>query len=367
VARLRAHGAILLGKTTTPEFGWKGVTDSALMGVTRNPWNPDVTPGGSSGGAAVAAALGMGTLHQGTDGGGSIRIPAGFSGVFGIKPTFGRVPAWPASPFGTVSHLGPLTRSVADGALMMTVMAEPDPRDWYALPAPTQDWRIGLEGGVAGLRIAYSPRLGHIKVDPEIARLVARAVADLSDLGAIVEEADPDLGDAAEVFRIHWFTGAANLARKMTAKTLAAIDPGLREIAAVGAGFTLAEYMEAVAAREAMGLAMNRFHERYDLLATPTLPIPAFKAGVEVPPRSGMTRWTDWTPFTYPFNLTRQPAATVPCGLTRAGLPAGLQLVGPLHREDLVLRACRAYESVRPIALPKMATEKTGAARKKKG
>jgi Asp-tRNA(Asn)/Glu-tRNA(Gln) amidotransferase A subunit family amidase len=186
-ARLREHGAVLLGKTTTPEFGWKGVTDSPLTGITRNPWNTDLTPGGSSGGAAAACALGLGALHVGTDGGGSIRIPAGFTGIFGLKATFGRVPAWPSSPFGTVAHVGPLTRTVTDAALMLSVLAEPDTRDWHALPASGRDYRVGLEDGVRGLRIAFSPDLGHVDVDPEVTEAVARAAHAFTELGAHVE------------------------------------------------------------------------------------------------------------------------------------------------------------------------------------
>src|SRR5258706_3005447 len=176
VARLREHGAVLLGKTTTPEFGWKGFTDSPLTGITRNPWNPAKTPGGSSGGAAAALAAGMGALAIGTDGGGSIRIPCSFTGLFGIKPSFGRVPAWPLSPFGTVAHVGPMTRRVTDAALMLNVLALPDARDWYALPYEARDWRNALDQGVADLRIAYSPDLGYAAVDPEVAAIVRKAV-----------------------------------------------------------------------------------------------------------------------------------------------------------------------------------------------
>src|SRR5258705_3821482 len=181
-ARLREHGAVLLGKTTTPEFGWKGVTDSALTGITRNPWNPAKTPGGSSGGAAAAVAAGMGALAVGTDGGGSIRIPCSFTGLFGIKPSFGRVPAWPLSPFGTVAHVGPITRSVADAALMLNLLAQPDARDWHALPYEPRDWRMDLDQGIRDLRIAWSPDLGYAKVDPEVSALVRNAIKVFSDL-----------------------------------------------------------------------------------------------------------------------------------------------------------------------------------------
>jgi aspartyl-tRNA(Asn)/glutamyl-tRNA(Gln) amidotransferase subunit A len=353
-ARLKEHGAVLLGKTTTPEFGWKGVTDSPLTGITRNPWNPDRTPGGSSGGAAAAVASGMGALAVGTDGGGSIRIPAAFTGIFGLKPSFGRVPAYPMSPFGTVAHIGPLTRTVGDAALMLTVLAEPDPRDWYALPHDGADFTRGLEEGIEDMKLAFSPSLGGHPVDPEIAALVAAAAARFRDLGAEVEEAEPDLPDCAEIFRIHWYAGAASLLARYDAGQRAEMDPGLQEVAEEGARFTLLEYLDAVAGREALGVAMNRFHQDYDLLLTPALPLPAFDAGLEVPAGSGLARWPDWTPFSYPFNLTQQPAASVPCGLTGEGLPAGLQIVGPARGEAQVLRAARAYETAAPWALPEM-------------
>src|SRR5512145_220484 len=195
VARLRESGAVLLGKTTTPEFGWKGVCDNPLTGITRNPWDPARTPGGSSGGSAAAVAAGMGPLTIGTDGGGSIRIPCAFSGLFGIKPTFGRVPAWPLSPFGTVAHVGPMTRTVTDAALMLNVIAQPDARDWHALPYDPRDWRTGLDQGVAELRIAFSPNLGYAKVDAEVAKIVSDAVSVFAELGAKVEEKDPGFPD----------------------------------------------------------------------------------------------------------------------------------------------------------------------------
>ena len=363
VARLREHGAVLLGKTTTPEFGWKGVTDCALTGITRNPWNPERTPGGSSGGAAVAVATGMGALAIGSDGGGSIRIPAGFTGIFGLKPSFGRVPTYPASTFGTLSHAGPMTRTVTDAAILLSVISEPDARDWYALPpagtGTAADYVAGLDDGVEGLRIAFSPNLGSpdlggSPVDPEIAALVAAAAKRFEDLGANVEEADPALPDRAAPFRVHWYAGAANMLAGFSAAQKAVMDPGLLEIAAEGAGYTALQYLAAVKQREAIGLAMNRFHETYDLLLTPTLPGPAFEAGLERPRDSGQDRWVDWTPFSYPFNLTRQPAASVPCGFTSEGLPAGLQIVGPLYADALVLRAARAYEQAEPFKMPQL-------------
>lgn len=354
VARLREHGAVLLGRTTTPEFGWKGVTDSPLTGITRNPWNDAMTPGGSSGGGAVAAATGMGALHIGTDGGGSIRIPAAFTGIFGFKQSFGRVPAYPLSPFGTISHVGPMARTVADGALMLTVLTGPDERDWYALPPDGRDYLAGLDDGVRGLRVAFAPTIASAPVDPEIAALVAAAAHVFADLGAKVEEVTLPLPDCYETFERHWYPGAANALSAFDAEQRRLMDPGLVEIAEAGARLPMLDYLGAVKAREAMGVQMNLFHRTWDLVLTPTLPIPAFAAGREVPAHHPARRWMGWTPFTYPFNLTRQPAASVPCGLTPAGLPAGLQIIGPLYEDARVLRAARAFQQAKPWPMPQL-------------
>jgi aspartyl-tRNA(Asn)/glutamyl-tRNA(Gln) amidotransferase subunit A len=355
VARLREHGAVLLGKTTTPEFGWKGVTDSPLTGVTRNPWNTKLTPGGSSGGAAAAVASGMGPLAIGTDGGGSIRIPCAFTGLFGLKPSFGRVPAWPLSPMGTVAHVGPMTRTVEDAALMMNVISLPDARDWHALPYDSPDYRVGLEDGVKGLRIAFSEDLGYAKVDPEVLRIVKNAVKVLARLGAHVESRDPGFEDQLPVFTNHWFPGAAQIVRAIHPSKRRLMDPGLLEVARQGEKIPTQAYLAAVTQRGALGLLMNRFHQSYDLLVTPTLPLAAFAAGKEVSNLLKEKRWTDWTPFTYPFNLTQQPAATIPCGFTKKGLPVGLHIIGPRYADALVLRAARAFESANPVRMPDLA------------
>jgi aspartyl-tRNA(Asn)/glutamyl-tRNA(Gln) amidotransferase subunit A len=294
----------------------------------------------------------MGALHIGTDGGGSIRIPAAFTGVFGLKPTYGRVPAWPLSPFGDVSHLGPITRSVADAALMLTVLSEPDARDWQALPPDRRDWRVGLDDGVHGLRIAWSPAFGGAAVDPEVAEITAAAAAAFGELGAEVVREDPEIEPTHEIFRRIWYSGAVGALAGIPEERRADIDPGLAEIAREGAAIPHVDHLEAGLARGRLGLAMSLFLDRYDLLLTPALPIPAFAAGREVPDGSGMRRWTEWTRFSYPFNLTQQPAASVPCGLTAAGLPVGLQIVGPRHGEALVLRAARAFEARHPFAFP---------------
>ena len=356
VARLRESGAILIGKTTTPEFGWKGVTDSPLTGITRNPWNTMKTPGGSSGGGAAAVAAGLGPLTIGTDGGGSIRIPCAFTGLFGLKPSFGRVPAWPLSPFGTVAHLGPMTRTVQDAALMLNVISQPDSRDWFALPPSRTDYLAGLDGGVRNWRIAYSAKLGNAAVDPEVAAIVKSAAARFVEIGAIVEEKDPSLPNAQEIFRRHWYTGAAFLLRNATPEQKAVMDPGLVDVAEQGARITMIELLEAVQQRGTIGIEMNAFHQKYDLLVTPTLPLTAFDAGREVADVLKEKRWTDWTPFSYPFNLTQQPAATIPCGFTRDGLPVGLQIVGPRYDDGRVLRAARALEMLHPIPMPRFST-----------
>jgi aspartyl-tRNA(Asn)/glutamyl-tRNA(Gln) amidotransferase subunit A len=353
VARLRAQGAVLLGKTTTPELGWKGVTDNPLGEIARNPWNPALTAGGSSGGAAVAAALGMGALHIGTDGGGSIRIPAGFCGIVGLKPTFGRIAAWPASPFGNVAHLGPMTRTVADAALMLTAMAGPDARDWQALPADGTDYRIGLDDGVRNLRIALSPTLGYARVLPAVQAAVERAAAALESLGARVEPADPGLASPHDIFQKIWFAGAALVVDGIPRSRRALLDPGLLRVAAAGARLRALDLQRAAKARAELAIGLERFlSERFDLLLTPTLPLTAFPVGREVPEPDEGGEWVDWTPFSYPFNLSQQPAISVPCGLVD-GLPVGLQIVGPKYADALVLRAARAVESALPFAMPR--------------
>ncbi len=348
VARLREHGAVLLGKTTTCEVGGKGVTDSPLTGVTRNPWDPARTPGGSSGGSAAAVAAGMGPLAIGTDGGGSIRIPCGFSGLVGLKPSFGRVPIHPPSAFGTLSHLGPMARTVPDAALMLSAMARPDARDWLALPADVRDWRDALDGGVEGLSIAFSADLGYVRVDPEVAALVAEAARAFEELGASVEAVDPGFADPRACFRTLWYAGAAYTLRTVDAERRTLMDPGLVEVAAAGAHLSALDMLAANDARAALGARMGAFHQRHDVLLTPTLPIAAFGAGLESPPGAGFGRWSEWTPFTFPFNLTGQPAASVPCGFTADGLPVGLQIVGARHADALVLRVAHAYQRARP-------------------
>jgi aspartyl-tRNA(Asn)/glutamyl-tRNA(Gln) amidotransferase subunit A len=352
-ARLREAGAVLLGKTTTPEFGCKGETNSPATGITRNPWNLSKTPGGSSGGTAAAVAAGLGPLSVGTDGAGSVRIPAAFCGNFGLKPSFGRVPAYPLSPFGSVAHLGPHTMSVQDAALMMNVMKRPDARDWTSLPYDATDYTHGLNDGIRGLRIAYSPTLGYAKnVDPEIAAAVAEAVQVLQDLGAHVEQIDPGFEDPLDITTGLWFLGAWTVWNTLSAEQQSLADPDFKAEAELGSRFSALEIQQLNQRRGVLGSHMRQFMQRFDLLVTPSVSIPAFDALPAGHSALSPESMLGWTPFSYPFNLTQQPASTIPCGLTRDGLPMGLQLVGPMFGDALVLRASKAYENVRKIARP---------------
>jgi aspartyl-tRNA(Asn)/glutamyl-tRNA(Gln) amidotransferase subunit A len=345
VAALRRHGAVIVGKTTTPQLGWKAVTDGPEVPATRNPWDPSRTAGGSSGGSAAAVALGMVPLAIGTDGGGSIRIPAAFCGIVGLKPTFARVPQWPPSPYGLLAHSGPMARTVTDTALLLDVLAEPDPREWAALPPPGGRYADAAEGGVHGLRVAFSPGLGYAAVAPEIATAVSAAASALAELGARVEQVDPPFADPRDPFDALWGAGAAAAVARLAPELRDRLDPGLAALAERADGLSAAALLEAEAERARLGAAMGQFHAELDVLVTPAVPIPAFAAGREVPEGWSDPHWPGWTPFTYPFNLTQQPAISVPCGFTAEGLPIGLQIVGPRHGEGLVLRVARAYEA----------------------
>jgi aspartyl-tRNA(Asn)/glutamyl-tRNA(Gln) amidotransferase subunit A len=348
VARLRESGSVLLGKTTTPEFGWKGVTDSPRHGATGNPWDPARTSGGSSGGSATAVGLGMGAWSVGTDGGGSVRIPAGFTGTVALKPTYGLVPLYPPSPFGTLSHAGPMTRTVRDAAALLDIISGFDPRDWSALPTPQGSFLAAVpasEAGLSGLRVAFSPRLGYVDNDPEIESAVRAAVDVLAAAGARVEERDPGFTDPEQAYHVLWFAGAAKLLAGYRGDQLERVDPLLRRATEQGARYSAADFLDATAVRMDLGHRMGVFHRQHDVLVTPTLPIPAFPVGRDVPDGWPSPWWTSWTPYTYPFNLTQQPALTVPCGRTAAGLPVGLQIVGARHTEKTVLRVGQAYQS----------------------
>ncbi len=349
VARLREAGAVLLGKVTTPEFGWKGSTDSPLTGITRNPWNLKKTPGGSSGGSSAALAARFAPLALGTDGGGSIRIPASFTATYGIKPSFGRVSAYPLSPFGTVAHVGPMTRTVRDAALMMNALAKPDARDWFNVPGESADHTTRLSESMKGKRIAYSPRLGYAKkVLPEIEALVAAAVKRFEAMGAVVEQVDPSTDDPSETFQTLWWAGAGFLLGDLPEEKKAQLDPGLRKMAEEGAKIPLKSYLAANAVRGAYGSKLRQFMERYDFIVTPSTATTAFDTGQLSPLDDDGRAWMQWTPFSFPFNLTQQPAASINCGFTSDGLPVGLQIVGRMFDDAGVLAASAAYEAADP-------------------
>lgn len=348
VARLREAGAVILGKTTTPEFAAKPVTISPLTGTTRNPWNLAYSPGGSSGGAGAAVAAGLGPLALGTDAGGSIRIPASLCGVFGFKPSGGRVPMYPPTPYGTLASFGPMTRSVVDAALMLSVIARPDPRDWSALPYQKIDYPALLQrANLQQWRIAWSPTLGYARVDPEVADLAEAAVERLAEWGARIEKVESVFEDPAtflETFK-HGLTDYAF--RHLDERSLEQMDPDLAEEIRQSRGASLRAHLDAEMARAALGRRMCAFHQDYDLLLTPTLAGPPFPVELQSP--EGYGRY-EWLAFSYPFNLTRQPAASLPCGFTDAGLPVGLQIVGPMYADLLVLQAAHAFERILPWA-----------------
>lgn len=342
VALLRDAGAVLLGLTTTPEFGWKALTDSALTGITRNPWDASRAAGGSSGGAAVAAACGAGVLHLGTDGGGSIRIPAGFCGVVGHKPTFGRVPAYPASPFGTVAHIGPIARSVADAALMLQAMSGRDLRDWHQSP-----WKLPPVAPLAprslhGLRVAVWETPPSGTVAPDVRATFGRALDRITNAGAVLTRVALPGSDLWELFSLHWHSGAAARLRNVPPASLPLVEPGLREIAAAGARLSAVELIEAQARRATFGAAFEQMLAAHDVLVSPAVALTAFAAGEEVPPGSGLGRWTEWAGFSYPINLAQAPATVVPAGFGEGGLPAGLQVVGRRGDDAGVLAAAEA-------------------------
>ena len=347
--RFRAHGALLLGKTATPEFAWKGHTRSALAGVTRNPWNPAWTPCGSSGGSGAAVAAGMVAIATGTDSGGSIRGPASFCRVVGLKPTFGRVPVWPASPMMMLEHCGPLARSVRDCALAMRVMAGYDPRDGYALAEPAPDFLSELEDGVEGLRIAYSPDLGFARVAPEVLRIAGEAPRVFTDLGARVTRVKQVMEDPFRTAKTIGNALAARLARALGRRRERLSEPELLDAAAAGERLDAAGLLEAESARRDLCARMAAFHARYDLLLTPGMCAAPFDLERGNPPgRRGRSagRWFDTV---FPFDLSGQPAIVVPCGFTPEGGPVGLQIVGPRGGDALVLRAARAFERAHPV------------------
>lgn len=353
VARLRAGGAVLLGKTNTSEFGHKAVTENPMFGVTRNPWNLVLTPGGSSGGAAAAVASGLGPLALGTDGGGSVRLPAAFCGVVGFKPSFGRVPHAGGFPgWDHVSHVGPITRTVRDAAAVLDVIAGADDRDRTSLPRAPGAYVGACDEDVKGLHVAWSPDLGYAVVDPEVRTVCENAAAELESLGCHVEVVNPGWESAerhfstlvAAQFHAAWGDRLPGAAAEM--------DPTLVRFIERGATVGAREYLAAYGAIDTFWEEVRSFLERFDLLLTPAVAVAPFAAG-EKPPRDVAGERVSvlgWMPFTYPFNLTGQPAASVPAGITADGRPVGLQIVGRRHADRTVLAAAAAFEAACPWA-----------------
>ena len=343
VARLREQGAIFIGKTTLPEYGHKGVTHSPLTGITRNPWNMAKTPGGSSGGAAVAAATGMGLLHLGSDAGGSIRIPASFSGVFGFKPSPGLVPSWPPSLFSTMSAIGPLTRSVDDAALMLDILTQPDIRDWHALPYQPQNFSAALKKPLPQLRIAYATSINGINATPEVLEVLKNARQALSALGK-VDEITLNAPHLVDVFNKHWSAVASYSVSEFNTREKKKMDPRYLHWAAQGDALPLHDYLQAERDRMTIGEYFKGLLETYDIIVTPTTAMTAFDAGVDMPTNDKGKLWDDWTPFTYPANLSKLPAASLPAGMSKDGLPVGLQIMGGFLKDALVMQACKRLE-----------------------
>nr|WP_294544282.1 amidase family protein [uncultured Rhodopila sp.] len=351
VAGLKAAGAVIIGKTTTTEFGWKSPGDCPLHGITRNPWNKAHTTGGSSSGAGAAGAAGFGPLHIGTDAGGSVRIPAAWCGLVGLKPTYGRIPQWPASAFASVSCAGPMTRTVRDAALMLGAMARWDLRDPFCLPDDPRDWLDGIEAGVAGLSVGVLSSPGFdAPLDADGRAAVEHAAQMLADAGASVAAAEANLPDTSSVFGRVWGAVLARLVAGLPPETAALLDPGIRQVAAELGGMSAIEFMDAEALRAAAAHAMARLHQRFDLLLCPTVPTgpPLADAPVDDPVRA---LWTEWAPWTFTFNLSRQPAISVPMGRRADGLPNSVQIAAAQFRDDLVLRAARAIEVAQPFAV----------------
>lgn len=361
VERLMAAGAVSLGKTNVPEFGYSGVGHNPIFETTRNPWDLERTPGGSSAGSGAAVASGMCPFALGSDGGGSIRIPAAHSGIYGLKASMGRVPLYPGtkderypgvSSWESLEHIGPMSRTVGDAALMMSVIAGPDPRDRFTLPAAPYDWRETVKGDLEGLKVALSIDWGYAAVDPAVRRIVTDAArAFETDLGCTVEEAHPGWENPFGAF---WGLVAAETdlrgMRKMVEKHGAKMSPHL--VAFLTRPWTAEELTDAVMVRKAVNNKMWRFMQTYDLLLTPTLAVPPFALDIQGPEKidGRMVATTEWLAFTFPLNMTGQPAATVPAGFTEDGLPVGLQIIGRHLDDALVLKASAAFEKARPWA-----------------
>lgn len=352
VERVYAAGAVTLGKTNTPEYGWKGESSNRVFGSTRNPWNLARTAGGSSGGGAAAVAAGLGPIGQGSDGAGSIRMPCGFCGIFGLKPTFGTIPQYPVSALVDLSHMGPMTRTVADAALMLNATSGFDPRDRQSR-RESIDFLAALDNlDLNGLKAAWSPDLGFAAVERDARAAAEAAAKKLADLGVEIVEDHPNLGDPWPTVDALWAPAMAAINAENFEQVRDQLDPGRVAVMESAARFSGVDVSNAHLKRMAYYDGWRAFMENYDLMLTPTLPIGAFPAGLDQPGSvNGVpTEYLSWSAFTYPFNLTGQPAATVPCGFDRDGLPLGLQIVGRFGDDATVLRAAAAFEAAAPWA-----------------
>ncbi len=353
VARLKEAGAIVWSQNTSPEYGHKGVTDSPLHGITRNPWNLERTPGGSSGGTGAAVAAGLGPLGIGTDGGGSVRIPAAFSGLVGLKATYGRIPAWPPSMHGDLANTGPMTRTVADCALMLNEMAKPDVRDPFPAPPDPRDWTASLSAGVKGLKVGLLSPVGRVYVEPPIEARLAGAVKLLEELGAVVEpiEPPPESLEAGRVWVTHWFSALQRLLQLYPAERHGEFDPSLLEQARTGQAYTVQTLVDAMVERRTISTAWNLVFAEVDLVIMPTLNVLPFPVGQGQPLGPDGKPNLAWA-NTSLFNLTRHPAISVPLAPSEDGLPIGLQIAAAHYRDDLVLAAAAALEAAQGLVYP---------------
>ncbi len=357
VARLREAGAVVFAQSTSSEYGHKGVTDSPLHGATRNPWNIERTPGGSSGGAAAAVASGMGPVAVGTDGGGSVRLPSSFTGLVGLKATYGRIPAWPPGLNGDLANTGPMTRTVLDCAMMMNTMARPDPRDPTQLPADDTDYVKKLAGKLKKPRIAFLLRMGDHPIDLEVAALVTKAARDFERLGCTVETIDAPpfpYADAARIFVTHWLSNAQRLLQMHPESRHGEFDPNLLANCKAGQQYAMKDVVAAHAERRDLTVAWNLFFETYDFLLTPMMAIQPFAVLKNWPELPDGKPNRQWSPYSSVFNLTRHPALTVPCGLSRERLPIGLQLVSGYFKDAALLRLAAHYTDAHPFAFPRL-------------
>lgn len=336
VERLRAAGAVILGKSTTSEFGCKAVGDSPLTGITRNPWDLSKSPGGSSAGAAAMVACGLVPYALGTDGGGSLRIPAALTGLYGIKAQFGRVPVYPTSATPTLAHVGPLTRTASDAATVLSVIAGYDPRDPFAVAGPLPDFRAALSQGPR-LRIAFSPTLGYGRVDPEVAAIIQRAVEVLQSWGHHVDQIDECFDDPIDLWTAEFYAGVAIRLRAALESAPEALDPAVLKVLQAAVAQDLRSYYDSVFRRYDFREKLRVLMQPHDLLVTPTLPVASIDVGVDVPAALADRNIVSWATFTYPFNLTGQPAASLPIGRTASGLPVGLQVVAKAMGETAIL------------------------------